>query len=103
MIRGRQKLTMAQLESIWAGAYLNNFHPDGSLDYIVIDLNGESIATVGDTVSALRCCMSNHLDSTVITWADVARRKKEAQYRREHGLPARTLWETVEGVWLSEQ
>ena len=74
----RQELTMTQLEGIWAGAYLNNFPPDGSLDYIVIDLHGESIATVGDTVSALRCCMNNHLDSTVITWADVARRKKEA-------------------------
>ena len=103
MIRTTKELTATQLESIWAGATIDTWYPGGRWECIVIDLDGEVVGTFGDPASALHCCMDLGLDSTTISWADAERRKREAQYRREHGIPPRKLWETIEGIWYSPQ
>lgn len=95
-----RELTDRQIETACGGAYLNNRRADGGWEYVVIDLDGNVVAAYWDVVEALDHCMYNHLDSSLVTWPEVERRQREAQYRREHGLPPRSMYETIYDIWL---
>lgn len=96
-----RELTGRQMEAARGGAYINNRRADGVWEFPVIDPDGNVAATFSDVVDATDYCMYNSLDSIPSFRQEAEMRRKEAQHRREHGLPARTMYETVYDIWLS--
>ena len=72
-------LTLEQLEAVNGGSILANYKSDWDVEYLVVDYDGNIVASFEDWKSAFNYCFDHSIDAMNITWEEVERRRKQAQ------------------------